>query len=109
MVNSLKSSWGAVRASCFDLLSRYADSFALFNDYDFVNEVLLGTAFDFCNDARAMMAEACGLILKLVFIKCMPTVDLKKLDPLLGDETNVLAKKLALLKFILNMIRNRMK
>jgi len=104
----LKSSWGAVRASSFDLLSRYADSFVLFHDKEFVNEVLIGSAFDFCNDARAMMAEACGLILKLVFIKCMPIVDLKKLDDKLGEESDVLAKKLALLKYVLKMIRGRM-
>ena len=74
LVNSLKSSWTAVRHNSYELLSKYADAFSLFNDKKFVNEQLVATALEFCNDPRAMMAEASALMLKLAFIKCIDVV-----------------------------------
>ena len=76
LVNSLKSSWTAVRGNSYELLSKYSDDYALFHDTEFVNETLIPTALDFLHDPRAMMAEASGLMLKLVFIKCIGVADL---------------------------------
>jgi hypothetical protein len=70
LVNSLKSSWSNVRHNSFELLTRYADTYYVFNDSEFVNNVLLPTAMDLANDPRAMMAEASALMLKLAFLKC---------------------------------------
>lgn len=114
LVNSLKSSWTAVRINSFDLLSKYADSYSLFNDSDFVNKTLLPTALDFLNDPRAMMAEASALMLKLAFIKCTATVDFSILstsatENLLAEiPQNLLDRKLLMLKMILQLIKDRL-
>ena len=71
LVNSLKSSWRAVRADSLELLSKYADDYPLLNDPVFVNGLLLPTALDLLNDPRAMMAEASALMLKLALTKCI--------------------------------------
>jgi hypothetical protein len=78
----MKSSWAAVRLNAFELISKYPDGYVLFKDSNFVNKVLLPTAFEFCNEAKAMLSEASGLMLKLVFLKCMPTVDMQALAKL---------------------------
>ena len=80
LLNSMKSSWALVRINAFELLSRFSDSFSLFNDSNFVNKVLLVSAFEFANDAKAMISEAAGLLLKLVFLKCIPALDLEFLS-----------------------------
>ena len=76
-VNSLKSSWTAVRTSSLELLAKYSGDYELFHSSEFVNDMLVPTAFDFLNDPRAMMAEASALMLKLALTKCIQTVDLQ--------------------------------
>ena len=76
LVNSLKSSWANVRHTSFSLLSKYADNYPEFHNANFVNNQLIPTALEFCNDPRSMMAEACGLMLKLALTKCIKVVDI---------------------------------
>jgi len=86
LLDSFKSSWLAVRHNAFNLLMSYSDNFVYFKDATFVNDWILRTAFDFSHDPRAMMAEAAGLLLKLVFHKCIGAVDFKSLAEKTGTE-----------------------
>jgi hypothetical protein len=112
LVNAMKSSWATVRIKAFELLSRYPDGYVLFNDSHFVNKVLLPAAFEFCNEARAMLSEASGLMLKLVWLKCMPTVDMDALMKL-GSPEQAQSwaegdRKLALMYHVLCLVKQRL-
>jgi hypothetical protein len=104
LVNSLKSSWANVRKNSFELLTRYADSYAAFSDTEFVNELLIPTALDYANDPRAMMAEASALMLKLAFLKCTDVLNLNG-KPLTGSKHQ---RRLSLLRFVLAIILERL-
>lgn len=104
LVNSLKSSWANVRKNSFELLTRYADSYAAFSDTEFVNELLIPTALDYANDPRAMMAEASALMLKLAFLKCTDVLHLNG-KPLTGSKHQ---RRLSLLRFVLAIILERL-
>lgn len=104
LVNSLKSSWANVRRNSFELLTRYADSYAAFSDTEFVNELLIPTALDYANDPRAMMAEASALMLKLAFLKCTDVLHLNG-KPLTGSKHQ---RRLFLLRFVLAIILERL-
>ena len=98
LLNSMKATWTNVRINAFELLSKYDDEYVLFHDSSFVNGILIPTALDFLKDPRAMMAEACALMMKLVFIKCIEVADLTKFGELATNEfENVTDKRLAML------------
>ena len=119
LVNSLKSSWTAVRANSFELLSKYAEDYPLLNNATFLNGLLLPTALDFLNDPRAMMAEASALMLKLALTKCIKVVDLKALcgasdcEDLEFDNNAIFKadddKRLVMCWIVLSMVKARLK
>lgn len=76
LLNSLKSSWALVRLNAFYLLTHMPDDHKLLTDKDFVNQVLMNTAMSYSNNPKAMVAEGSGLLLKLVFIKCLSHLDI---------------------------------
>jgi len=69
LLNCLKSSWALVRLHSFDLICKFPAGHPLLSDSKFVNEVMLKTAFTFCDNPKAMIAEGSGLLLKLLFKK----------------------------------------
>jgi hypothetical protein len=60
-----------VRLNSYDILVRFSSTYKLFNDDHFVNQVMLATALEQCNNPKAMMAEGAALLLKLVFNKAI--------------------------------------
>lgn len=80
LVNSLKSSWANVRQTSFSLLTKYPNNFTEFHNTVFVNDQLIPAALEFLNDPRSMMAESCGLMLKLVFTKCIEVAQINKIS-----------------------------
>ena len=72
LINSMKSTWAQVRLHAFEVLSRFPDTYGLFVDDKFVNEVLMSTASELANNPKAMMAEASALFHNLIFKKCLP-------------------------------------
>lgn len=77
-----------MRVHSFSILSRFPDTYNLFNDSDFVNQVLLRAAGDLANNPKAMMAEASALFHNLLFKKC-----LTHLNFLQGDAFNTHTKR----------------
>ena len=71
MLNSLKSTWTLVRLNSYEILVRYSNTYKLFKDKHFVNDVMLATALEQCNNPKAMMAEGAALLLKLAFNKAL--------------------------------------
>lgn len=82
LLNCLKSSWALVRLHAYDLLMNFPDDHERLNDEAFVNDVMLGTALEFCNSPKAMQAEGGSLLLKLLFQKCIRKVNFVKV----GDD-----------------------
>jgi hypothetical protein len=76
LLNSLKSSWALVRLDAFYLLQHMPNNHFLLTDKQFVNEVIMQTALNYCNNPKAMMAEGSGLLLKLVFMKCLKVLNI---------------------------------
>ena len=72
LLNSFKSTWSLLRASAYDLLYHMPNEHSLFRDKDFVNSVMYETAMSYCNNPKAMVSEGAGLLLKLLFCKCLP-------------------------------------
>lgn len=75
LLNSLKSTWILIRLNAYDILSRYPDSYKLFNEKDFINKTLYQTAMQQCNNPKAMMADGAALLLKLIFTKSIKQLD----------------------------------
>ena len=55
----------------FEILCRFPDDYPLFNDKEFVNEVILKTALELANNPKAMLAEASAMFFNLLFKKCL--------------------------------------
>ena len=85
LLNNLKSSWVLVRNHSYDLLSHLPQDHVLLNDKQFVNEVIYQNAMSFCNNPKAMIAEGSGLLLKLLFTKCLPILDFVKTSNSIRD------------------------
>lgn len=112
LVNSLKSSWANVRQTSFSLLARYSDAYPEFHSAEFVNGQLVPTALELLNDPRSMMAEACGLMLKLAFVKCIDVLDISRIS---FDQTqpsmiasNPLSKRKQMLDQVLSIVKQRL-
>lgn len=78
LLNCLKSTWTLVRINSYDILVRYPDNFKMFTNKDFVNNIMWQTAMELCNNPKSMMSEGCGLLLKLIFNKCLNSLDFIK-------------------------------
>jgi hypothetical protein len=76
LINSMKSTWAQVRIHAFEVLLRFPDSYGLFVDHSFVNQVLMTTASELANNPKAMMAEASALFHNLIFKKCLAHLSL---------------------------------
>jgi hypothetical protein len=75
LLNSFKSTWSLLRLSAYDILYHLPNDHELFNDRDFVNGVMYETAMAYCNNPKAMVSEGAGLLLKLLFGKCLPMLN----------------------------------
>lgn len=75
MLDSFKSTWGFNSINAFEILNKYPDGFSIFNDAKFVNEVIFKTALEYSFNPKAIMAEGCGLLFKLLFYKCINKVN----------------------------------
>ena len=75
LLSSLKSTWALIRHYAFDLLRNFPSDHFLLTDKEFVNNVIYKSAMIFCNNPKAMIAEGSGLMLKLLFEKCLPYLD----------------------------------
>ena len=102
LLNCLKSSWALVRVHAYDILMNLPNDHPLLNDNDFVNKVMLGTALDFCNSPKAMMAEGGALLLKLLFQKCLSRVHFVKAS----EDTKDM--QLQYLEHVLSLIEQRL-
>jgi hypothetical protein len=103
LINSMKSTWAQVRLHSFEVLSRFPDSYGLFVDEGFVNQVLMATASELANNPKAMMAEASALFHNLIFKKCLPSLALTK------DIGSQVQRQLAFLSSIVRILSERVK
>jgi hypothetical protein len=71
LLNSLKSTWAIVRQSAYDILYHFPKDHSLLNDKEFVNDLIFKSALSWCNNPKAMVSEGSGLLLKLLFNKCL--------------------------------------
>ena len=99
----MKSTWAQVRVHSFEILARFPDSFGLYTDAAFVNDVLMTTASDLANNPKAMMAEASALFHNLLFKKCLPALTLT------ADIASHSERQLVFLRSIVNVLRDRVK
>ena len=104
LLNSLKSSWALVRLNAFYLLSHMPDQQKLLTDKKFVNEVIMNTAMSYSNNPKAMMAEGAGLLLKLIFMKCLKFLDIFDSQ----SQLNLRDMQLAFCQYILKLIKDRL-
>ena len=102
LLNSLKSSWTLVRINAYDILINFPDDHPILTDRDFANNVILKTALAFCNNPKAMIAEGAGLLLKLLFKKCLKVLDI--IEP----SENERDMQLQFGKYVLAMIKDRL-
>jgi hypothetical protein len=75
LLASLKSTWGLIRQMSFDLLAHMPDNHEFLKDKTFVNEVIYKSAMIFCDNPKAPIAEGSGLMLKFLFVKCLPQLE----------------------------------
>jgi hypothetical protein len=113
LVNSLKSSWANVRQTSFGLLTRYSDTYPEFHTSEFVNGQLIPTALELLNDPRSMMAEACGLMLKVAFAKCIDVLDISRItfdsaSAQLEPSTNHLSKRKQMIMQVFSIVKQRL-
>ena len=59
----------------FEILIDYPD-IGYFSNKDFIQNKLLDEALVLSTNPKAMMAEASGLFLKLLFIRCLSSLDI---------------------------------
>lgn len=78
------------------------DNHFLLTDKSFVNDVIMQTALNYCNNPKAMMAEGSGLLFKLIFIKCLKVLDI--IDPSQSRRD----MQLTFCKHIMSMIKERL-
>ena len=102
LLNSLKSSWVLVRNNAFDLLTHLPKDHSLLNDKQFVNEVIYGNAMIFCNNPKAMIAEGSGLLLKLLFTKCLSILEF------ITPSNSIRDMQLQFCKHVLAIIKERL-
>lgn len=101
LLNSFKSTWALVRLNAFDLLNHFSASHSLLSDPDFVNNVIYKTAMVFCNNPKAMVSEGSGLLLKLLFNKCLPHLDFIKVT----DDRDM---QLQFCRHVLQIVKDRL-
>lgn len=102
LLASLKSSWALVRYTAFDLLRHIPDGHPLLQDKEFINNIVLKSAMNFCNDPKGMIAEGAGLLLKFLFTKCLSHLDF------IDVQENEIDMQLQFCKHILSLLSQRL-
>ena len=101
LLNCMKSSWSLVRKHAFDLINNFPKDHHLLNKKEFVNDILLETALSFANNPKHMVAEGAGLILSLLFNKCLPQLNFVK------PSNNLRDMQLQFCNYVLGLISQR--
>lgn len=94
-----------MRVHSFSILSRFPDTYNLFNDSAFVNQVLLKAASELANNPKAMMAEASALFHNLLFRKCLGQLSFLQTEAF----STPTRRQLGFLNYIVTQLRDRVK